>query len=505
MRRLAWLIVFLLVIVSVSHAQARIFTGTIEDNVWRVVHVLDVPRDGLTLNATMTATGGDLDPYLRLLDPDGEILAENDDRAPGDLNATLIYSDLPQGEYRLEATRYNFNLGETAGPYEVSITLEEPAQLRYDVSGAALAEAGYPAITPLPESDRMVLVYLAGDNAISEIIAAEAESFRQVAADNVLILVDDGVTPRVTDGNETLFTFDDADLSDGETLAQFVTWGASTFPAERYALVISSIGSAWDGFGAEADRTLSPPEITAALEAARDASGIPPFDLVIANADFMSNVEFLTTLAPHAQTAVATPQIMLEPAFDITLVANSLLAQAEADVIGQRIIAEYVASVPANDDFIVSAAVIDLRDWDTVTTALDALAEALRADPEAYAPAVQAALADAYTYGLAGADGMPVDVGVFLSRLRLQLADDDPLLAALDPLQTAIREVVVARSAANSIVAQFGLIGLNVTFAPDDDYRAVPPLDSWRETLTALGLARTRLEKAAGAEAESES
>ncbi len=66
-------------------------------------------------------SGSTLDPALRLYDPSGRIVAQNDDaRDPAlGLNAQIVQVELPQdGLYRLEATRY---AGEGEGDYEIII------------------------------------------------------------------------------------------------------------------------------------------------------------------------------------------------------------------------------------------------------------------------------------------------------------------------------------------------------------------------------------------------
>lgn len=77
---------------------------------------------GQRLTATLLAEGGTLDPLLRLLGPDGALLAENDDADDGTLgrNAQLVQVVLPAaGVYLLEATRFD---GE--GGYSLQVILE---------------------------------------------------------------------------------------------------------------------------------------------------------------------------------------------------------------------------------------------------------------------------------------------------------------------------------------------------------------------------------------------
>ncbi|MFN8561076.1 MAG: PPC domain-containing protein [Anaerolineae bacterium] len=70
-----------------------------------------------------TATSGSLDTFLFLLDPSGNIVRSNDDRAIGDTNAQIVGALLPQpGTYTIVATRYAKRIGGTEGTYTLSLT-----------------------------------------------------------------------------------------------------------------------------------------------------------------------------------------------------------------------------------------------------------------------------------------------------------------------------------------------------------------------------------------------
>jgi hypothetical protein len=75
-------------------------------------------NDVITLS--MDATGGNLDTLLLLLDPNGNIVGSNDDRATGVTNAQILNLTLVlPGEYTVIATRYGQSLGGTEGTYSL--------------------------------------------------------------------------------------------------------------------------------------------------------------------------------------------------------------------------------------------------------------------------------------------------------------------------------------------------------------------------------------------------
>lgn len=81
----------------------------------------------------MDATSGNLDPKLFLLDPSGNLVAVNDDKAAGNTNAEIANQTLvSDGLYTIVATHYGQDLGGTQGDYILTLTganLEAPPAL----------------------------------------------------------------------------------------------------------------------------------------------------------------------------------------------------------------------------------------------------------------------------------------------------------------------------------------------------------------------------------------
>lgn len=78
---------------------------------------------GETISIALAALDGTLDPLLRVLNPDGTVLAENDDAAVGDGNSLVAGIDLPvDGVYTVIATRYREDAGETVGRFELAVS-----------------------------------------------------------------------------------------------------------------------------------------------------------------------------------------------------------------------------------------------------------------------------------------------------------------------------------------------------------------------------------------------
>lgn len=78
-------------------------------------------NDLVTIDST--ATSGSLDTFLFLLDPSGNVVRTNDDRAIGDTNAQIVGALLPQaGNYTIVVSRYAKRIGGTEGIYTLTLT-----------------------------------------------------------------------------------------------------------------------------------------------------------------------------------------------------------------------------------------------------------------------------------------------------------------------------------------------------------------------------------------------
>ena len=75
-----------------------VYTGEMGDEVPNARYPVAV-QAGQAMRVTVTASSGDLDPYLILEDPDGAVVAENDDRDTTTLDSYLVYTASGAGEY----------------------------------------------------------------------------------------------------------------------------------------------------------------------------------------------------------------------------------------------------------------------------------------------------------------------------------------------------------------------------------------------------------------------
>ncbi len=120
----------------------------------------------------------------------------------------------------------------------------------------------------------------------------------------------------------------EVNMADAATLVDFVTWAMQTYPADKYALILSDHGMGWPGGWSDptatggGDRTIPLAaklsdmlylnEIDQALAEIRQSAGLDKFDVLGLDACLMAHLEVFAALEPHARFAVASQET--EPA-----------------------------------------------------------------------------------------------------------------------------------------------------------------------------------------------
>jgi len=129
-------------------------------------------------------------------------------------------------------------------------------------------------------------------------------------------------------GSQQVGSLGELNMASGQTLVDFATWAIATYPADRYALIMSDHGMGWPGGWTDATPVGSWDagipladaigdmiylhELDAALGQIRAQTGIDKLDVVGLDACLMAQLEVFTAMAPHARYAVASEET--EPA-----------------------------------------------------------------------------------------------------------------------------------------------------------------------------------------------
>jgi hypothetical protein len=117
-------------------------------------------------------------------------------------------------------------------------------------------------------------------------------------------------------------------MSDPQTLVDFVTWGVKTYPADKVVLILSDHGEGWPGGWTDGDSESSSTsgadrsipmaaqlgnqlylmQLDQALGDIRAATGLKQFEMVGLDACLMAQLEVLSALEPHARYAVVSEE-----------------------------------------------------------------------------------------------------------------------------------------------------------------------------------------------------
>jgi hypothetical protein len=294
--------------------------------------------------------------------------------------------------------------------------------------------------------------------------------------------------------SEQVADLGEVDMSDPRTLVDFATWAIKTYPADKYALILSDHGMGWPGGWTDptASNRARPNvpiaealpnqmflmEIDDALGQIRANTGVDKFEMLGLDACLMSGIEVLQSLEPHARYAVTSEEVEPSLGWAYTSFLSALQANPRmngADL-GKAIVDSYItgderirddqaraefarggstgfgslfAAAPSADQLSrqlsqdITITTVDLNALPRLTDALNNMAFQLQS-------ANQRAVAQARTYAQSftsvfGSTVPPayIDLGNFVSLLQSANPQGD-LAAALDTVQQGIKAAVVA-------------------------------------------------------------
>lgn len=482
-------------VVAQSNVEADIL-GRIDNNTPFQEYPLRVPITGSTVYVDMRPlegdAGGDLDTLLYLVDENGSIVAENDDRLKDvDTSSLLVYPQAVAGQYRIIATRFKVEKGSSSGDFRILINIEQPQRSEdYRARLGDLLNTGFPIdFTPRPKADWTLLVYYGGDNNLEPGILQDFHEFELGGGSTdevrVIALVDRTPEYSVADGNwintrvyevgaavsddgqllladsenfflssDLLVDFDSLNTSDGELLAQFLVWGVSNFPADNYIVAFGSHGAGWGGIITD-DRAaaefkddpsksiLTLPELDKAFSLATRVAGVQKFALLINDACSMGSVEYFATIAPYFEYTIASPEIVVNPAHDMTLLLKGLKADTrnvDLEGLSKQLITRYMQEdVPkrgTTDTVFMTSALIELNQFNPVISAIENFASVVNSNPNVRGLVLGDARKNVYVYTSFSSDGNKiVDLGDLMRRVIASARDDEMIVAAENVLK----------------------------------------------------------------------
>jgi len=318
-----------------------------------------------------------------------------------------------------------------------------------------------------------VMVYLDGDNNLeADALTDFAEMAKVGSSDTIKIVVqldrvmsreswDDtsagdwettkrflvGKNMRPTPEN-ALDDLGEQNMGDPTVLANFVEWGVTNYPAQRYALIIWDHGGSWLGLASDDtnDDQLNLPELSSALETARQKTGFGTLDLIGFDACMMAQLDVLMAIEPYGQVAVASAE--LEPsqgwAWDKWLGALATNPSQDALTIAPEIVKTYIESYQFVDENDVTLSAFNLGKLPALTQQVDRLAKAMLADMSGSYTAIGQARSYVDVYAPSYSEEFnAVDLGQFAELLPEQGAKGEVAAAAVD-LDSALTQARIA-------------------------------------------------------------
>lgn len=244
---------------------------------------------------------------------------------------------------------------------------------------------------------------------------------------------------------------------DPTTLANFLAWGMTAYPANRYALILGDFGNGWQGccideaigLPGQSDH-LSLPDLDQALALARSESGGLRLNVIGFAGGLMSQLDVLQALQPHVDYVAASPGLMPGTGWDF----QAVLAQLNGDplVDGHQFAGDLVTGYvntqrQLQGDEYVAMAAIDLSRVPALSAAVESLAVAMAADPVVYSAIAREARRGAQVYGAAALADANRIAAVDLLHSAAIIAEVSPpgeLQAAASAVVTATGDVLVA-------------------------------------------------------------
>lgn len=248
------------------------------------------------------------------------------------------------------------------------------------------------------------------------------------------------------------------ELNMGEpaTLADFLLWAVTSYPANRYALILDGYGGGWNGccldnaVGPAREKDyLSLNNLDQALAIAHAATGGVRWDIVAFGASLMSQVDVLQVVGNYADYAVASPGLVPGPSWDFAAVLAVLndKPNVEARDLAAALVSQFMAYQQEQSEDYVSMTAVDLAKMPDVSAAVEALAFALAADPDLADGMAVDARRGAQVYGeaaVSAADKLAAVDLLHAAAILYEVSESGDIQATASAVTNALNQAIVA-------------------------------------------------------------
>lgn len=242
-----------------------------------------------------------------------------------------------------------------------------------------MERADHVAGTPTTSAEAMrstaqwtVMVYMAADNDLERFALSDLNEMEVVGSTqdvNVVVQLDraegyDASEDDWTEARRFFVTRDrrlgqiaseqiadfggETNTGDPATLSDFTTWAMTTYPANRYALIIWDHGGSWLGVATDNSTDnddLILPELDQALADTTTATQRSQLDLIGFDACLMGAFEVYQTIAPYALYGVGSAELIPGNGWDYAGALDALAADPSmaGDAFGRAIVDNFMA------------------------------------------------------------------------------------------------------------------------------------------------------------------
>lgn len=228
---------------------------------------------------------------------------------------------------------------------------------------------------PLGEKQWTFILYGAADNDLEPFILSDVNELESVGSSehvNLVALVDTGAGAAryyleqdddPVELRSPRFDLGEVDSGSAATLDEFVTWAVSSFPAKRYAVVISGHGGGNPRVIApdfRAGSAMSPRELVGAVDRVRQTTG-RRVDVFGADACLMQTVEVAYELRDSVEHIVASQNTEPGSGWPYDTVGDALVGDPvqSADELATAMAGAFADDQPQSSDYVIAHLVTD--------------------------------------------------------------------------------------------------------------------------------------------------
>ncbi len=290
------------------------------------------------------------------------------------------------------------------------------------------------------------------------------------------------------------------DSGDPQTLVDFATWAIQTYPAQKYALILSDHGAGWVGGWYDndpnEDSSFTTDKIDFALSQIINNTGIGQFEFLGFDACLMSQIEPLSAITPYGKYAAASEEVEPSLGWAYASFLSKLVQNPDMDgkELAKNIVSSYIdedivitddaarekflSSASSNEKSMSAKDVARELSGDITITAIDlsampALNQAINNLALVLPEIKQNNIAKARTYAqsyksIFGEDDPPsyIDLGHFTNVL-MEWTKNDALSEQIKQIQGEISKVVITEKHGS---LRPGSTGLSIFFPASQTY-----------------------------------